>query len=213
MEVILENFFPKDYKHFDMWLKARVRQGKNPAIHLGWPLAGYGHRMSQTCEKGPVFGGAWVPEKATVLKSADGWCTRSWSACEGEVLACCPPAITKWVTRCRDVCPDIKREDRAPFALEYPKVDETLFSTIGIYELSSQFLFLQKMESEGGPVIVRGDIPLVFSVPMQRMIAEKPQLRYAADALFSKIPLREDPMDDFDIILFRRLLENAVRQR
>ena len=97
-----------------------------------------------------------------------------------------PPAITKWVARCRDVCPDIKREDRAPFALEYPKVDETLFSTIGIYELSSQFLLLQKMESEGGPVIVRGDIPLVFSVPMQRMIAEKPHLRYAADALFFK---------------------------
>ena len=59
---ILENTPLDACGHLDLWLgRSNKQKPPQPGIVLVEPLAGYGHRVSDTSTRGPVFGGAWLP--------------------------------------------------------------------------------------------------------------------------------------------------------
>ena len=60
--IIFENLHVSRFRHVDIWLADRVARGEEEEFRILAPLAGYGHRMSQTQDQaGREFGGAWLP--------------------------------------------------------------------------------------------------------------------------------------------------------
>ena len=63
MAMVLENSSLADFRHWDMWLGHRQRNGAQPEFKCFEPLGGYGHRASKTQRSGERFGGAWLQAK------------------------------------------------------------------------------------------------------------------------------------------------------
>ena len=61
MAMVLENSSLADFRHWDMWLGHRQRNGAQPEFKCFELLGGYGHRASNTQRSGMRFGEAWLP--------------------------------------------------------------------------------------------------------------------------------------------------------
>ena len=61
MQTILDNMHPADYGHWDIWLKNEQQKKTIPHVHLAFPHAGYGHRVSSSHNEDDIFGGAFIP--------------------------------------------------------------------------------------------------------------------------------------------------------
>ena len=124
MSIVMENMNVREFRHFDLWLRDRKARGVAPNIDLALPLAGYGHRMSLTSRKGPVFGGAWLPMESEAQSNA-------------AIMDSSPPAVRAWVEACQRQRPGIKRGDPAPVQLECPHVSTCENLPCGIYDITA----------------------------------------------------------------------------
>jgi hypothetical protein len=169
LNIVLGNMRTEEFEHFDLWLKKRLQHNLEPGLHLCHPLAGYGHRMSLTSRRGPVFGGAWLPSQT------DGQSTDS-DAFDGS-----PLAMRLWVIACRDQAPNIKRGDLAPCALECPALYNG-GTPIGVWEFSSEWLnesiAPDNMTAVQEAEHARINVNLIIEVPMKTDIFKKCVLSY-----------------------------------
>ena len=65
MAMVLENSSLADFRHWDMWLGHRQRNGAQPEFKCVEPLGDPGHRASNTQRAGERFGGAWLKAKTS----------------------------------------------------------------------------------------------------------------------------------------------------
>ena len=139
-----------------------MRANIQPAIHLCRPLAGYGHRPSQTQRQGLSFGGAWLPPGVNGAGNSP-------AELDQLALAGSTPAVQQWVMECRQLKPDIKRGDLVTLQLVLPAEDNSQCQCHGVYELVEEHLY--------------GDaIRLILDVPLVTNMFTKPAWKYKGNS-------------------------------
>ena len=149
--IIFENLHVSRFWHVDRWLADRVAKGEEKELQILNPLAGYGHRMSQTQgQAGSRFGGAWLPPPPDKPN-------HSFEEREARALAMSPEFVRDWATACKRQNPTIARGDVAPYVLTLPKVPPAARGECGVYSLG-----------------VSGDIALALRVPLHISMCSVP---------------------------------------